>query len=131
MVMLINTRTSLYSERNVVVSGSTGDGCGLKITVIDGDVAALGGPVARKPAPTGGILARAQELHRIGNDIGCLAFCAVLGLPLAPLEPPVDRDRAPLRQKAGGILALRTPHGDVEIVGLVLPLAGASVLAAR
>src|SRR5277367_6696925 len=123
MVMLIDTRTSLYSERNVVVAGSTGDGCGLEIAVIDGDVAALGGPVARKPASTGGILARAQELHRVGNDIGCLALCAVLGLPLAPLEPPVDRHRTPLGQVAGGVLALRAPHGDVEVVGLVLPLA--------
>ena len=110
---------------------ATGDRCGLEIPFVDRDVAALGGPVAGESASTGGVVARAQELHRVGNDIDCLAFGAVLGLPLAPLEPPVDRDRASLGEVARGVLALRAPHRDVEVVGLVLPLAGAPVLAAR
>ena len=82
------------------------------------------------PPPADGVVARAQELHRVGNDIDCLAFAAVLCLPLAPLQAPVDRHGTPLGQVAGGVLALRAPHGDVEVVGLVLPFAGAPVLAA-
>ena len=90
----------------------------------------LGGPIPGESA-TGGVVARAQELHRVGNDIGCLAFCAVLRLPLAPLQAPVDRDRASLGQVARGILALRAPYGDVEVVGLVGPFAARAVLATR
>ena len=54
-------------------------------------------------------------------------FCPSWLSPLAPLEPAVDRDRAALGQVAGAVLALRAPDGDVEVVGLVLPLAGAAL----
>src|ERR1019366_8995136 len=109
-------------------AGSAGDRCGLEIPFVDGDVTALGGSIAGEPTPTGGVLSRAQELHRVGNDIDVLAFRALLGLPLAPLQASIDRHGASLGEVAGGVLALRAPHGDVEIVGLVLPLAGARVL---
>ena len=55
---------------------------------------------------------------------------AVLGLPLAPVEPAVDRNRAALGEVVGAVLALRAPDGDVEVVGLVDPLAALAVLAA-
>src|SRR5207248_3126188 len=114
---------------NVVVAGGAGR-CGLEVPFVDRGLAALGGSVGESAA-AGGFIARAQELHRVGNDIGCLALAAVLRLPLAPLQAAVDRHRAPLREVAGGVLALGAPHGDVEIVRLVLPFAGARVLAAR
>src|ERR1700680_4389208 len=137
MVTVENTETSLLTERtswlerNVVVPGCAGDRRRLEIPVVDRDVAVLASPAARESTSAGGVIARAQELHRVGNDIGCLAFRAVLRLPLAPLQPPVDRHRASLGQETGGVLALRAPDRDVEVVGLVLPLAGAPVLAAR
>src|SRR5271154_5050349 len=110
MTGLENTGTSLcWLERNVVVCGGAGDRCGLKIPFVDWDVAAPRGPVSGEPTSSGGVVARAQELHRVGNDIDCLTFGALLGLPLAPFEPPVDRDRAPLGQVARRVLALRAP----------------------
>src|SRR6202035_3805897 len=90
-----------------------------------------GGSVAGESTSTGGVIARAQELHRVGNDIGCLTLRTVLGLPLAPLQAPVDCHGASLREVARRVLALRAPYGDVEVVGLVLPFARAPVLAAR
>src|SRR5262249_16835549 len=56
---------------------------------------------------------------------------AVLRLPLAPLEAPVDRDRAALREVLGAVLALVAPDGDVEVVRLLGPFTGGAVLAAR
>src|SRR5581483_11774879 len=105
---------------DVLVGGGAAGRCGLEIPFVDGDVAASGAPVARESASAGAFFTAAQELHRVGNDIDCLPFRALLGLPLAPLEPSVDRDRAALGQIARGVLALRTPHGDVEVVRLVL-----------
>src|SRR4029079_8779821 len=55
---------------------------------------------------------------------------AVGGIPLAPLEAAVDGHAAALLEVLGAVLALRTPDRDVEVVGLVDPLA-VSVLAAR
>ena len=55
---------------------------------------------------------------------------AVLGLPFAPVEATFDRHRPALREVVGAVLALRAPDGDVEVVGLVDPLAGLAVLAA-
>ena len=52
----------------------------------------------------------------------------VLVLPLAPLEAAVDRDRAALGEVLGAVLALRAPDGDVEVVGLVDPLARSASL---
>ncbi len=87
-------------------------------------------PFPAKASPSGGVIARTQELHRVGNDIDCLALCPVLRLPLAPIQASVDRHRASLGEVAGGVLALRTPHLDVEVVGLVHPLPAGLVLAA-
>ena len=64
-------------------------------------------------------------------DLDRLALGAVLRLPLAPLEPAVDRDRPALREVLGAALALVAPDGDVEVVRLLGPLAGRAVLAAR
>ena len=48
---------------------------------------------------------------------------AVLRVPLAPVEASVDADRAALREVLRATLALVTPDGDVEVVGLVAPVA--------
>src|SRR5205823_2501977 len=53
-----------------------------------------------------------------------LPLVPLLVLPLAPLEPSVDRHGTALREVVGAVLALRAPYGDVEVVGLVLPIAG-------
>ena len=43
---------------------------------------------------------------------------------------PSHRHRPSLREVVGAVLALRAPDGDVEVVGLVDPLAGGAVLSA-
>src|ERR1700735_4926483 len=118
-------------ERNVVVACCGADRRGLEIPFVDGSIGTLRGPVSGEGPATCGVVARTQELHRVGNDIDSLALRPVLRLPLAPLQPSVDRHRAALGEETSGILALRPPHGDVEEVGLVHPLPGALVLATR
>jgi len=71
-----------------------------------------------------------QELHRVRNDIDCLALVPILRSHSRHSRRPSIATGRPLRG-IGGILALCAPHRDVEIVGLVLPFAGAPVLAAR
>ena len=97
----------------------------LEVPGVRGNVA-----LRREAATVLATLAGAEELDGIGNDIHRLALVALLVLPLAPLEPSVDRHRAALREVLGAVLALRAPDGDVEVVGLVDPLAGRVVLAA-
>src|SRR4051794_6614990 len=115
--------TCSISERNVVVRGGRGSPC---------EVAGVGRNVGlrRETATVLGALAGPQELDGIGNDIHCLALVPFLVLPLAPLEPTVERDRAPLRQVVRAVLALGAPHCDVEEVRLLDPVAR-GVLAAR
>src|SRR5439155_25104408 len=64
-------------------------------------------------------------------DLARLPLRAVLRVPLAPLEPAVDGDRAALREVLRAALSLVAPDGDVEVVRLLGPLAGGAVLAAR
>src|SRR5262249_10801435 len=67
----------------------------------------------------------AEELDGVGDDLHGLALARAVGrLPLAPVEAAVDRDAAALLQVLGAVLALRAPDRDVEVVGLVDPLAG-------
>src|SRR3954452_13882046 len=115
------------SERNVVVRAAPGGHRRL------GEVRGVRGNVALRREATAVLatLAGAEELHGVGNDIYRLPLLAVLSLPLAPLEAPVDRHGAALREVLGAVLALRAPYGDVEVVGLVDPLAGRLVLPAR
>src|SRR5262249_3073737 len=120
-------------ERDVVFAAATGAGCGaLEVGGVGGDVAARreAAPTAVAVAPAAGAVARAEELDRVGDDLDVLAFVALLVLPLAPVEPALDRDRPALRQVVGAVLALRPPDGDVEVVGLVDPFAALAVLAA-
>src|SRR5918912_10048 len=77
------------------------------------------------------VAARAEELHRVGDDLHRLALRAVLRLPLAPVEAAVDRDRPALREVLRAALGLVPPDRDVEVVRLVAPLAGGGVLLAR
>src|SRR5205807_1222628 len=62
------------------------------------------------------------------DDVDSLALAAVLAGELAPAKPAVDRDRPALREVPRAVLALRAEHADVEVVGLILPLAGLRVL---
>src|SRR6266508_791872 len=78
-----------------------------------------------------GVAAAAEELDRIGDDLDGLALRAVLRLPLAPLQAPVDPHRASLGEVLRAVLPLVTPDGDVEVVGLLAPFAGRRVLAPR
>src|ERR1700709_2226747 len=84
-------------------------------------------PVAPPPATVAaapGAVARAEELDRVGDDLDRLAFAAaVFGLPLAPVEPAFDRYRSALGEVVGAVLALAAEDDDVEVVGLVDPLA--------
>src|SRR3954454_6282177 len=101
------------SEGDVVfrapaAAGRGGRG-GLQVGLVDRHVAA-----GLESVPVAPVVAGAQELDRVGDDLDRLALPAVLGLPLAPLQAPVDRDRAALGQEAGAILSLRAPDGDAE-----------------
>src|SRR4051812_46102006 len=118
------------SERDVVFAGAAASAGGrgrrgLQGALVHGDVAA---GLEAVPAAAA-LLAAAEELDGVGDDVDALALVAVLVLPLAPLETPVDRHGAALAQVARAVLALRAPHGDVEVVRLVDPFAGAVVLA--
>src|SRR5205085_1682850 len=79
----------------------------------------------------GAALAAAEELDVVGDDLDRLALRPVLGLPLAPVQPAVDRDGAALGEELRAALALVAPDRDVEVVRLVAPLAGGLVLLAR
>src|SRR5437764_690153 len=76
------------------------------------------------------LAAAAEELHGVGDDLDRLALRAVLRVPLAPLEPAVDCDGTTLGEVLRARFALVPPHGDVEVVRLLRPLARV-VLAAR
>src|ERR1700710_1184903 len=117
-------------ERDVVFGTApapAGAGCGpFEVGGVGRDVAGR----REAPAPTvaiasaPGAVAGAEELDRVGDDLDGLAFAAaVFGLPLTPVEPAFDRDRAALGQVVGAVLALAAEDDDVEVVGLVDPLA--------
>src|SRR4051812_29553209 len=119
-------------ERDVVVGRRRGGAAavarrrGSEVAGVDGDV----GPRREAAATAPGVVATAEELHGVGDDVDRLALAALLGLPLAPLQAPVDGHRTPAAQVPGAVLALRAPDRDVEEVRLVDPLARRVVLAA-
>src|SRR5580765_5810933 len=88
-------------------------------------------PAAPAGTNCGASPAAAEELDAVGDDLDGLALGAVLSLPLAPLEAAVDRDGPALREVLVAALGLIAPDGDVEVVRLVGPLAGGSVLSPR
>ena len=78
------TETSLYwllAERNVVVARAATNRCRLEVAIIDGDVARPGAPVTRESAARCGIITRAQELDRVGDDLDRLALARRPGPP--------------------------------------------------
>src|SRR5579875_1782207 len=96
---------------------------------IDWDVRLHGAHAAGVPVPAraADIIAAAEELHGLGDDIDRLTLLLILAHPLAPAQAAVDRHAPPLGQVLCAVLALRAPYGHVEVVGLVLPLAGLRV----
>src|SRR5215204_1083755 len=113
-------------ERDVVVRSPGAHGRGREVRGVRGNVA-----LRREATTVLAALTGAEELDGVGNDIHRLPLLAVLALPLAPFEPAVDRDRAALLEVRGAVLALRAPDRDVEVIGLLAPLAGRRVLATR
>src|SRR5256886_9146534 len=82
-------------ERNVVV------GAGLA------EVGALGRGVRRHELRLArGLIAAAEELDGVGDDLDRLALRPVLRLPFAPVEAPVDPDWAALGEVLRAALAL-------------------------
>src|SRR5690349_16861560 len=68
------------------------------------------------------VTAAAEELDALGDDLDGLPVArAVCRLPLAPVEPTVDADGAPLREVLRAALGLVAEDGDVEVVRLVDP----------
>ena len=123
LVVLYLPRLSVLLERDVVVGGSA--------EICVGALRCAGGHELVRLAAAARAVAAAEELHGVGDHLDRLALGAVLGLPLAPLEAPVDSDRAALREVLRAVLTLVAPDGDVEVVRLLGPLAGRAVLAAR
>src|SRR4051812_19348586 len=115
-------RDVVFARRRGAASGRRAGG--LEVARVGRDVGPRGEPVAAAHA---GVVAAAEELHRLGDDLDVLALVAVLVLPFAPLEATVDRHRTALGEEARAVLALGAPDRDVEEVGLVLPVtAGAA-----
>jgi hypothetical protein len=81
-------------------------------------------------APAPAVAAAAEELHGLGDDLDGLALRPVLGFPLAPVEASVDADGPALGEVLGAAFALVAPHGHVEVVRLVAPLARGLILLA-
>src|SRR5262249_42591377 len=75
------------------------------------------------------VAAAAEELDAVGDDLDGLAFRAVLRLPLAPPQFPVDADRASLGQVLRAALGLVAEDGDAEVVRRVDPVARLVALA--
>jgi hypothetical protein len=75
------------------------------------------------------VRAGAEELHAVGDDLDRLTLGAVLRVPFAPVQPSLDGNRASLGEVVGAVLTLRSPDGDIEVVGLVDPFAALTVLA--
>src|SRR5262249_26328102 len=111
------------SERDVVVGAPCAEVCVLGLRRgTRGDELVL---AALAVAPA------AQELDALGHGFAGLPLRPVLGVPLTPLETPIDGNRATLRQVLGATLALVAPDSDVEVVRLLGPLARRTVLAPR
>src|SRR5436190_24054607 len=109
-------------ERDVVVRGAHARRLRLReVCGVGGDVRL--GREAVAAALRRGVAAAAEELDGVGDDLDRLALVAVWAIPLAPLQPALDRDRPPLREIGGAVLALRAPHRDIDVVRLVDPLA--------
>src|SRR5919106_3471221 len=114
------------SERDVVVRSPGARRRRLEVPGVRGDVA-----LRREAATVLAALSGAEELDGVGNDIYRLPLVAGLVLPLPPFQAAVDGHGAALLEVLGAVLALGAPNRDVEVVGLVGPLAAARVLAAR
>src|SRR5262249_33288667 len=68
------------------------------------------------------VASAAEELDALGDDLHGLSLArAVRRVPLAPIEPAVDADRATLREVLRAALGLVAEDGDVEVVRLVDP----------
>src|SRR5205823_239114 len=96
----------------------------LEVGGVGGHVRAGGHPVAASL-----IVAGAEELHRVGDDLDALPLGPVLGLPFAPVQTPLDPHRPTLGEVGGAVLPLSAPNGDVEVVRFVHPVAAGCVLA--
>src|SRR2546425_9538922 len=94
-----------------------------------------GGPRGRGPgarrAPRA--LGPAHELDALGHHLGGAALLAVLGLPVARLQPAFDEDLAALVEVLAARLGLLAPHHDGEEARLfaLLPALRAVVSVAR
>src|SRR3954469_4780507 len=69
------------------------------------------------------VAAAAEELDALGDDLHGLPLARAVGrVPLAPVEPAVDADRAAFREILRATLGLVAEDRDIEIVRLVDPL---------
>ena len=88
-------RLRAYLERDVVVPTAAGRSALRSLICRPGRRCC--GVKPPLPLPPPAAVAGAEELDRVGDDLDALAFAAaVLGLPLAPVEPSLDRHRATL-----------------------------------
>src|SRR5690606_15612537 len=99
-------------EGDVVVGAAARGGADriAEVGGVGGDVGAREG-LASLPAAAGSVVTTAEELDGLGDDVDLRALAAaVLVLPGAPAQAPVDRDRPALRQVLGAVLTLRSEH---------------------
>src|SRR3954454_3154086 len=125
-------QAKLCLERNVVFVAAAATGRGaFEVAHVRGDVAlwrreataTVTAATTVAVATAAGTVAGSEELDGVGDDLDALPFVAALVLPLAPVEPAFDRHRTAFGEVVRGVLTLRPPDGDVEVVGLVDPVA--------
>jgi hypothetical protein len=64
-----------------------------------------------------------EKEHGVGNNAHGLALLVLGALPLAPLQPSIDRHTAALVHEAGDALAGSAESADVEEIGALVELA--------
>src|SRR6185437_326407 len=92
--------------------------------------AALGGRSARACACARACSASAEHLHLVRDDLGGVPLDALLVLPLARAQAPLDVDLRALVQVLGGDLREPIEHHDPVPFGALLLLARLTVLPA-
>src|SRR3989454_11440721 len=85
-------------ERNVVVAGT----------------GFLGEGLGRRDGRRRGSPGAPHELHALSHDLDDGSFAAVLGFPLARLQPALDEDGTALVEVFAAALRLLSPHHDRE-----------------
>jgi hypothetical protein len=113
-------RCLTHSRPQAISAPADQNGMSSSAVMLAAGVGAWSSPLAVRSGPARNCTASAM--------LSTPARGSVARFVLTPIEAPVDRDAAAVRHVARGVLALGSPHDDVEVVGLVGPLADGGLL---